>query len=184
MADQKITQLAELTTPVLADLLAIVDDPSGSPITKKVTLEKIKDLIVVNKLTIMRGEQPSNMFIANNSVYEQVGSTIIIPDPGFAVDIYVSFNCFWDGNNIDANANAFSKCQISTDGGSGFTDGPETFINLPGGQGDRIGCSSAQVMNNVTPTDDIQVKAMVKGTKSSGTPGFQGMSINVIVVER
>ena len=38
MADQKITELTELTTPVGADLLAIVDDPAGTPVTKKITL--------------------------------------------------------------------------------------------------------------------------------------------------
>lgn len=37
MADQKITQLTELTTPALEDLFAIVDDPSGTPVTKKVS---------------------------------------------------------------------------------------------------------------------------------------------------
>lgn len=37
LADAKITQLTELTTPADGDLLAIVDDPSGSPITKKIT---------------------------------------------------------------------------------------------------------------------------------------------------
>lgn len=37
MADAKITELTELTSVADGDLLAIVDDPSGSPITKKVT---------------------------------------------------------------------------------------------------------------------------------------------------
>lgn len=37
MADAKITQLAELTTVDAGDLLPIVDDPSGSPVTKKIT---------------------------------------------------------------------------------------------------------------------------------------------------
>lgn len=41
MADAKITQLTENTTPVGADLLAQVDDPSGSPITKKVTITNV-----------------------------------------------------------------------------------------------------------------------------------------------
>ena len=37
MADQKITDLTALTTVADADLLAIVDDPSGTPTTKKIT---------------------------------------------------------------------------------------------------------------------------------------------------
>lgn len=38
MADKKITQLPALTAPANTDLLLIVDDPSGSPISKKITL--------------------------------------------------------------------------------------------------------------------------------------------------
>ncbi len=37
MVDKKITDLNELTTPTSSDVLAIVDDPSGSPETKKIT---------------------------------------------------------------------------------------------------------------------------------------------------
>jgi len=41
MADQKITALTALTTPAVVDLLPIVDDPSGTPITKKITLSDL-----------------------------------------------------------------------------------------------------------------------------------------------
>ena len=41
MADTKISGLTALTTPALEDLLAIVDDPGGTPVTKKVTLEDV-----------------------------------------------------------------------------------------------------------------------------------------------
>jgi len=41
MADKKITELTELTAPVNGDLVAIVDDPAGTPITKKVTRENL-----------------------------------------------------------------------------------------------------------------------------------------------
>lgn len=44
MADSKITQLTELTTPAVGDLLAIVDDPSGSPETKKITVSNLMTL--------------------------------------------------------------------------------------------------------------------------------------------
>lgn len=37
MADSRITALTELTSVDSSDLLAIVDDPSGTPVTKKIT---------------------------------------------------------------------------------------------------------------------------------------------------
>ena len=38
MADKKVTQLAALTVPTKDDLLLIIDDPLGSPISKKITV--------------------------------------------------------------------------------------------------------------------------------------------------
>lgn len=45
MADLKITQLPEETSPVGADLIAIVDDVAGTPTTKKATLTNIATLM-------------------------------------------------------------------------------------------------------------------------------------------
>ena len=41
MADEKITELPSLATAAATDLLAIVGDPSGGPITKKVTVTNL-----------------------------------------------------------------------------------------------------------------------------------------------
>ena len=41
MADKKITQLTALTAPANTDLLLIVDDPSGTPVSKKIELGDI-----------------------------------------------------------------------------------------------------------------------------------------------
>lgn len=41
MADQKITQLTENTSPILTDILPMVDDPGASPATQKVTLTNL-----------------------------------------------------------------------------------------------------------------------------------------------
>lgn len=37
----KITALTELTTPATNDPIAIVDDPTGTPITKKITVSNL-----------------------------------------------------------------------------------------------------------------------------------------------
>lgn len=39
--DQKVTALTELTTPDRDDLLPIVDDPAGTPVTKKIKLKNL-----------------------------------------------------------------------------------------------------------------------------------------------
>ena len=41
MADKKVTQLTALTAPANTDLLLVIDDPAGSPISKKITIEDL-----------------------------------------------------------------------------------------------------------------------------------------------
>ena len=45
MADAKITALTENTTPALTDLMVIVDDPAGTPLTQKITLTNLKTVL-------------------------------------------------------------------------------------------------------------------------------------------
>lgn len=51
MADQKITELTALTAPLDDDILPIVNDPGGSPVTKKVTLSKISSPRILATVT-------------------------------------------------------------------------------------------------------------------------------------
>lgn len=48
MSDKKITQLTALTAVDNSDVLAIVDDPAGSPVTKKVTADVLGEYMSVN----------------------------------------------------------------------------------------------------------------------------------------
>jgi hypothetical protein len=42
MADQKLTALSAITTPTDDDLLYVVNDPSGTPTSNKITWANIK----------------------------------------------------------------------------------------------------------------------------------------------
>jgi len=51
MANQKITALADLPTPVGADLFVTIDDVAGTPISKKATLTNVQAVIDHDALT-------------------------------------------------------------------------------------------------------------------------------------
>jgi len=48
MADRKITELAALTSPNQKDLLYTVDDPSGTPVSKKISLYNLFGAVPAN----------------------------------------------------------------------------------------------------------------------------------------
>ena len=48
MADKKVTQLASLTTTAAPDLLMIVDDPNGTPVSKKITIKNLFGAVPAN----------------------------------------------------------------------------------------------------------------------------------------
>lgn len=54
MADQKLSDL-DSNTPVRADLIYHVDDPAGTPVSKKATAGEIADLVNVDDTTIEMG---------------------------------------------------------------------------------------------------------------------------------
>lgn len=64
MADQKITQLTENTTPLVTDILPMVDDPAGTPATQKVTIANVLSLAYpVGSIYISTGStSPATLF--------------------------------------------------------------------------------------------------------------------------
>jgi len=67
MADKKVTQLTALTAPTKDDLLLIIDDPLGSPISKKVTVgDFFGSTTQVSSNTINLASVGDTSFTANN----------------------------------------------------------------------------------------------------------------------
>jgi hypothetical protein len=48
MADKKVSQLDSLTTTAAPDLLMIVDDPTGTPVSKKITIKNLFGAVPAN----------------------------------------------------------------------------------------------------------------------------------------
>ena len=53
MADKKVSELTALTTPNQKDLILIVDDPSGTPVSKRITLKSLFGSVPAN--TVING---------------------------------------------------------------------------------------------------------------------------------
>jgi hypothetical protein len=68
MADKKVTQLTALTAPANTDLLLIIDDPSGSPISKKIELEDIFGATAQTTFVSMNFGSTGNSTIAANTL--------------------------------------------------------------------------------------------------------------------
>ena len=58
---KKISELTTLTAPAGGDLLLIVDDPSGTPVTKKVTVANLFGNSAAN--VVIYGTTPANSTI-------------------------------------------------------------------------------------------------------------------------
>ena len=71
MADKKVTQLTELTTTVAEDQLLVVDDPNGTPASKRITIKSMFGTIPANtKFTGAKNiiNSPNTWFTGNVSV--------------------------------------------------------------------------------------------------------------------
>lgn len=78
MADSKITALTENTTPILTDIIPMVDDPAGTPVTQKVTLNNIAALLLAStsSVSIVRGETPTGSINGSNTSFTLAGTPL------------------------------------------------------------------------------------------------------------
>ena len=69
MVDKKITALTELITPAAADVVAMVDDPAGSPVTKKITYANLESnlSITASQVSDFDTEVSNNSAVSANT---------------------------------------------------------------------------------------------------------------------
>lgn len=68
MADKKVTQLTALTAPANTDLLLIIDDPAGSPVSKKITVEDLFGTTSGLTVTTVNVTATGNATLAANNI--------------------------------------------------------------------------------------------------------------------
>jgi hypothetical protein len=126
MANKKITDLSDLPSPIGADVLPIVDDVSGSPVTKKVTASNLMSLAPVQSVAGKTG--------------------VVTVDAGDLTDGN------FDGTAIsgfDASINEQTGTAYTLVAGDNgkvikFTNGSAITLTLPSGLGEGFNCTVIQ----------------------------------------
>jgi hypothetical protein len=137
MADKKVTQLTALTAPANNDLLLIIDDPSGSPISKKIEVEDLFGSTTQVQVTAVNISATNDIEFSANSVSITSNTSIsldgglIINDAGLDDDTRIKgssdVSCFY----LDASADSVG---IGTDSPSDKLDVNSNSIRIRGTQ--------------------------------------------------
>ena len=75
MADKKVTQLTSLTTPVSADLLLIIDDAGGTPVSKQITVKNLAGALPNTSVSTLTTSANTTLAGSNTVVSSNVNIT-------------------------------------------------------------------------------------------------------------
>ena len=130
MADLKVTALTSLgagtTGAAREDLFHVIDDPSGTPINKKVTIGEMENALrapvtTTNAaLTVTEALHGGRMVIVGNAAADRI-LTLPTPIAGLTFRFTSNVGTSADGHDI--------QFQISGGGGSLFYQGAVTFLD-------------------------------------------------------
>lgn len=118
MADKKVTELASLSTPAGEDVIYIIDDPSGTPVSKKISLATLLGA-VPSPTTFSASVTLNNKVTAANGVMTLATSkSVSTNNASTLLGSGMQGSIFWDENYLYV---ATSNTQIKRVGLSSFT---------------------------------------------------------------
>jgi hypothetical protein len=75
MADKKVSQLTSLTSPAGEDLLLIIDDPSGTPVSKQISLKNLAGALPNTSVSTLTTSANTTLAGSNTVVSANVNLT-------------------------------------------------------------------------------------------------------------
>lgn len=172
MADQKITQLDELTTPTADDLLVVVDDPTGSPVTKKLPISSFFSLglsnVTVQTLTSATGTYTPTTGMKKCLVF-------CIGAGGSGANVTVADGASGGGGGGGTAIRLFSKAEVGSSvsygvgAGVANNNGNNSYFLACSGIGGAVGVSTAN-----TTTLGVTGAGGVGGTPTGGDINVEG----------
>jgi hypothetical protein len=116
MADRKVSQLTGHTAPVAEDLLLIVDDPNGSPVSKKITLKTLFANAPNTAISGFLSTSGNNSFTGSNTYFS---SNVVVTGTSRLTNLVVPSNKI-----TITTAKTPSTNNATTEFGSPTTDRP------------------------------------------------------------
>jgi len=179
MADKKITALTELTAAIGTDMAVIVDDPGGSPATKKITVANLIGGAIAAKgdIYVGTGVSAATALTVGSNAQKLVANSAATNGVAW-IDDDVAIEVILGGGLISTGVQCYLEMPfamtleaariVSSVSGSIVVDiWKDTYANFPPTDADSITASAPPTLSSAAKAEDTDLtgwtKALAKG---------------------